>query len=126
MSNVAGRINGNNAFTLGRGWTAELTGWIKTPAVQVLNRSPWLGSLDTGVQKAMSPVLKLKLTVQDVFHSNRFAGVMNVPGKFSSDTGFYLDTRVALLNLTYSFGNQQVKAARQRRTGSEDETRRAN
>lgn len=126
VSNIAGRINGNNAFTLGRGWTAELTGWIKTPAVQVLDRSPWLGSMDLGLQKTMSPVLKLKLSLQDVFHSNRFASVVNVPGKFSSDGGFHLDTRIALLNLTYSFGNQKLKATRQRRTGSDDETRRAN
>ncbi|GAB3942161.1 outer membrane beta-barrel family protein [Spirosoma harenae] len=126
VSNVAGRINGNNAFTLGRGWTAELTGWIKTPAVQVLDRSPWLGSLDLGLQRAVSPVLKLKLSVQDVFHSNRFASAMSVPGKFSSDGSFYMDTRVLLVNLTYSFGNQKVKAVRQRRSGSDDETRRAN
>lgn len=126
VSNIAGRINGNNAFTLGGGWTAELTGWVKTPAVQVLDRSPWLGSLDMGLQRAVSPVLKLKLSVQDVFHSNRFASILNVPGKFSADGGFRLDTRVALLNLTYSFGNQKLKGARQRKTGSDDETRRAN
>ena len=126
IRNWAGRVNASNAFTLGRGWTAELTGWLKTPAMQVLDRSPWLGSIDTGVQKIMSPVLKLKLSVQDVFHSDRFARTMAVPGKFSSDAGFRLDTRVALVNLTYSFGNQQVKASRQRQTGSEDETRRTN
>lgn len=126
ITNWAGRINANNAFTLGQGWTAELTGWLKTPAVQVLDRSPWLGSVDTGVQKTMSPVLKLKLSVQDIFHSNRYLSQMDVPGKFSSNAGFRLDTRVALLNVTYSFGNQQVKAARQRQTGSEEENRRAN
>ena len=94
--------------------------------MQVLDRSPWLGSVDTGVQKTMSPVLKLKLSVQDIFHSNRYLSQMDVPGKFSSNAGFRLDTRVALLNVTYSFGNQQVKAARQRQTGSEEENRRAN
>ena len=36
------------------------------------------------------------------------------------------DTRVTLLNLTYAFGNQKLKGKRQRRIGSDDETRRSN
>lgn len=64
IQNVAGRFNGNNAFTLGKGWTAELNGWVSTPAVNGIWRSPWLGALDTGVQKAVSSALKLKFSVQ--------------------------------------------------------------
>jgi hypothetical protein len=37
-----------------------------------------------------------------------------------------MDTRVAMLNLTYSFGNQQLKGMRQRRIGSEEEMQRTN
>ncbi len=125
IQNVAGRLNGNNAFTLGHGWTAELNGWVATPSVTGIWRSPWLGALDTGVQKAVSSVLKLKLSVQDVFHTNRFRPSVETPN--GNQTGVLtFDTRVALLNLTYSFGNQKLKGERQRRTGSDDETRRAN
>lgn len=125
INNVAGRLNGNNAFTLGHGWTAELNGWISTPAVNGIFTSPWLGALDTGIQKSVSSALKLKFSVQDVFHTNRFRPMVNTPGT-SQQVVLTFDTRVALLNLTYSFGNQQVKAARQRATSSDDETRRAN
>ena len=125
IQNVAGRLNGNNAFTLGHGWTAELNGWVSTPAVNGIWSLPWLGALDTGIQKAVSPVLKLKFSVQDVFHTNRFRPSVSTPT--GNQVGVLtFDTRIALLNLTYSFGNQKLKAARQRRTGSDDETRRAN
>jgi hypothetical protein len=125
VQNIAGRLNGNNAFTLGHGWTAELNGWISTPAVNGIWRTPWLGAMDTGVQKTVSSSLKLKFSVQDVFHTNRFRpSVETVNGRQAGVLTF--DTRVALLNLTYSFGNQKLKGERQRRTGSDDETRRAN
>ena len=125
IQNVAGRLNGNNAFTLGHGWTAELNGWVSTPAVNGIWRTPWLGALDTGVQKAVSSVLKLKFSMQDVFHTNRFRPSVETPS--GNQTGVLtFDTRVALLSLTYSFGNQKLKGERQRRTGSDDETRRAN
>lgn len=125
IENVAGRVNANNAFTLGHGWTAELNGWVSTPAVNGIWQSPWLGALDTGVQKAVSPVFKLKLSVQDALHTNRFIGTTNVLSYYGT-TRLTFDTRVALLNLTYSFGNQKLKGERQRKTGSDDETRRAN
>ena len=125
IQNVAGRLNGNNAFTLGHGWTAELNGWVSTPAVNGIWQSPWLGALDAGVQKAVSSVFKLKFSVQDVLHTNRFIGTTNVLS-YSGTTRLTFDTRVALLNLTYSFGNQKLKGERQRKTGSDDETRRAN
>ncbi len=125
IKNIAGRLNGNNALTLGKGWTAEVNGWISTPAVRGIWASPWLGALDTGIQKAVSSDLKLKLSVQDVFHTNRFRPSVNAPN--AKQVGVLtFDTRVALLNLTYNFGNQKLKGERQRRTGSEDETNRAN
>ncbi|GAB3317119.1 outer membrane beta-barrel family protein [Larkinella ripae] len=125
VQNVAGRLNGNNAFTLGKGWTAELNGWVSTPSVNGIWRSPWLGALDAGLQKAISPVFKCKFSLQDIFHTNFFRP--SVETATTTQVGFMkFDTRVALLNLTYSFGNQKLKGERQRRSASEDESRRAN
>ncbi|MBD2756368.1 outer membrane beta-barrel family protein [Spirosoma validum] len=125
IDNVAGRINGNNAFTLGHGWTAELNGWVSTPAVNGIWSTPWMGALDTGVQKVVSSALKVKFSFQDVFHTNLFRPSVNTPN--GNQVGHLMfDTRVAMLNLTYTFGNQKLKGERQRSTGSDDETRRAN
>lgn len=95
-------------------------------ATQFLNTSPWLGSMDIGVQKAVSKALKVKFSLQDVFYTNRYVANMNVPGRLVSNALVQWDSRVALLNVSYTFGNQKVKAARQRRTGSEEESSRAN
>ncbi|NIJ54423.1 outer membrane beta-barrel family protein [Dyadobacter arcticus] len=125
IENISGRLNGNNAFTLGKRWTAELNGWVSTPSVNGIWSSPWLGAMDFGLQRTVTSTLKLKLSVQDVFHSNRYRPRIDTPSSKQSGV-LTFDTRVALLNITYSFGNQQVKAARQRRLSSDEESRRTN
>ncbi|MGA0557029.1 outer membrane beta-barrel protein [Larkinella sp. VNQ87] len=125
VRNVSGRINANNALTLGRGWTAEMTGWVNTPALNGIWRQAWQGSLDAGVQKTVNTRLKVKISVQDLLHTNQFISAINV-ADYRSTGRIRFDTRMVLLNLTYSFGNQQLKSERQRRTASEDETRRTN
>ncbi len=125
VQQVMGRLNASSALTLGRGWTAEATGWLATPAVYAIFRSPWLGTLDLGVQKSLGSQWKAKLSVQDVFHTNQIRGWLRTP-EFQFEHQIRMDTRVAMLSLSYAFGNQQLKAARQRRTASEDETQRAN
>jgi hypothetical protein len=121
---VAGRLNGTNAITLGKGWSAELSGWVSTPGVNAIWRSPWLGSLDAGLQKDWGK-WKAKLSAQDLLHTNQILGTIKASG-FYNDTRIAMDTRVIMLNIMYSFGNQQLKSARQRKTGSEEEMQRTN
>lgn len=125
VEQLSGRMNASNSFVFGKGWTAELTGWLRTPAVYALTKSPWLGSLDAGVQKSFGSKLKANLSAQDVFYSNRIRGNINVP-EFRQQTRLAFDTRVVMLSFTYTFGNNQLKGIRQRKTGSEDETQRTN
>ena len=96
-----------------------------TPATVAMARMPWLGSLDVGLQKLLSANWKAKFSLQDVFHTNRFENRIQA-ADFSTTTGFSMDSRIAMLNLTYTFSNQQLKGNRQRRIGSEEETQRAN
>ena len=123
--NFSGRININNGFTLVKGWTAELNGWINTPRLTVVSKIFWSGSVDFGLQKSVSSNLKIKFSMQDIFHTIRINGTQNAPDNYQR-VRMNFDTRVALLSLTYNFGNQQLKASRQRRTGSEEEAGRAN
>ncbi len=120
-----GRFNGSTTFTFGKGWSAELSGWVSTPRRNVFVRSPWQGTLDAGIQKTLSNRLKAKLSLQDVFHSNQVIAHIHT-STYKRDVRIRFDTRIALLNLTYSFGNQQLKGVRQRKTGSEDELQRTN
>lgn len=125
VEQISGRLNNANAFVLGKGWTAEMSGRISTPAVNALMRSPWLGTMDIGVQKSFPKNWKVKLSLQDAFHTNRFIGRINVP-EFQSSIRITTDSRIAMLNITWSFGNQQLKNSRQRKTASEEEIQRAN
>jgi hypothetical protein len=117
------RINGSNTFVLGKGWTAELSGWINTPTRTAIFISPWIGTVDAGLQKSIRSNLKARLTVQDAFKTNRWALRGGATG-FEQDVSIRFDSRVAMLNLTYNFGNQQIKSIRQRKTASEEEMQR--
>jgi hypothetical protein len=125
VQQIAGRLNASNSFVFGKGWTGELGGWLSTPAVYALSKTPWLGSLDAGVQKTFNPKWKAKLSLQDVLHTNRALFRIDAPG-FRSKGSIVFDTRVVMLNVTYSFGNQQLKGSRQRKTAAEEEIQRTN
>lgn len=125
VEQISSRLNMSNTFAFQKGWTGELTGWISSPSIQALARSPWLGSLDIGIQKSFGPKFKARLSVQDVFQTNKIIGKIDVPG-FKLDYKLQLDTRVAMINFTYTLGNQDLKAARQRKLGSEEESQRTN
>ena len=125
VQQASGRLNGASAFTLGKGWTAEMTGWLNTPSVNAIARSPWRGSVDAGIQRSFGSKLKAKFSVQDLLHTNQILNRIETPD-FTSNVRIRFDTRVALLNLTYTFGNQKLKGERQRRSGSDEETKRAN
>lgn len=124
---LSARINLNNGFTFGKGWSAELNGFLNTPKmVNVIQTNPWMGSADVGIQKSVSAALKLKLSLQDVFHSNFGGGKVSLINNSVTVVRIYRDTRIALLTLNYAFGNQQLKASKQRKAASEEETKRAN
>ena len=123
--NLSARLSINNGFMFGKGWTAELNGWVNSPTVKAVQKSTWLGMVDLGLQKAVLPQAKLKLSVQNVFFNLLDNNTIVTPNSFQSAI-VNMDSRVAMLNFSYTFGNQKVKDSRQRRTGAEEESRRAN
>ena len=125
IAQFSGQLNASNSFIFGKGWTGELTGWARTPSVEAFFHYRWVGTMDVGIQKVIGSNLKAKLSMQDVWHTNKFRG-KNITPEFTSDVNLRFDTRIVMLNLTYSFGNQQLKGVRQRKTGSEDERQRTN
>lgn len=125
VQQFAGRLNLSNALVFGKGWTGEWGGWLNSPSLRAVQKTPWLGSLDAGVQKVLNTRWKTKLSVQDVLHTNQIRFTIDAPG-FTSRGSIVIDTRVVLLNVTYSFGNQQLKGSRQRKTAAEEEVQRTN
>jgi hypothetical protein len=125
VEQFTGRFNGSNSIILGKEWTAEASGWVSTPGVYAIFHVPWLGSLDLGIQKKLNPNMRLKLSAQDVLYTNRARAWASVAG-FDQRVHIKFDTRVFMLTLTCSFGNQKVKGERQRKTASEEEVQRTN
>ncbi|MEN9300087.1 MAG: hypothetical protein RLZZ429_2400 [Bacteroidota bacterium] len=114
-----------HTFTLGKGYNAELSGWFSGPNVWGATwRTKSLGGLDLGFQKQ---ILKkqgtLKLSVTDIFFTNPWTATSNFGGLFINGRG-QNESRTVRLSFSWRFGNNQVKAARQRQTGLESEAKR--
>lgn len=122
---LSGRLNVTNSMMFGKGWRGELSGWLNTPAVNAMFWSPWRGSLDAGIQKSFNEKWKAKLSMQDLLHTNQYISYGEAAG-FIQNYRIRFDSRVVMLSLSYAFGNQKLKRARQRKTGSEEEMKRTN
>ena len=114
-----------NTFKVAKKTTLELSGFYTSPSIwQGTFKSKAMGGVDVGIQQT---VLKskgtLKATVTDVFHTMQWGGTSDFAGQYLKTTGGW-ESRQFRLNFTYRFGNAQVKAARQRKTATEDENKR--
>jgi iron complex outermembrane recepter protein len=112
-------------FNMGKTWTGELSGWYVSPNIwQGYSKSSKMWSMDAGLQKSIwKGAGNLKVAVSDIFQSMRWKGVSNFAGQYIVATGGW-ESRLLKLNLTWKFGNNQVKAARQHQTGAEEESKR--
>ena len=83
-----------------------------------------MASGDMGIQKAIKSAWKIKFSLSDFTHTDWVNAKINTP-QLTNKVVIKFDSRVALLSVTYNFGNQQIKN-RQRKSGSEDELKRIN
>ncbi|MFN4144515.1 MAG: outer membrane beta-barrel protein [Runella sp.] len=125
ISQFGATISMNNSFTLPKGYTAELSGFWNSPTQYNLLQARAQGQISMGVAKSFwNKKGSLRLNVNDIFFLNRFAGSVKY-----QDIDFRVlsrwESRQARVSFTYRFGNQQVKAARQRSTSTEDLRNRA-
>ncbi|GAB3425421.1 outer membrane beta-barrel protein [Niabella aquatica] len=113
------------SYKFAKTWTAELTGLYVSPSIwQGIFQSKSMGFVDAGLQKS---VFKgkgtIKTSVSDIFKTMHFRGDANYAGAVNR-IGANWESRQFKVNFTYRFGSSQVKAARQRKTGLEEENRR--
>lgn len=108
-----------------KAWTAEVSTLYISPFIwQGLFKGKAMGFVDAGLQKT---ILKgkgtLKASVSDVFKTMRFRGESNYAGALNRVTAAW-EARQFKANFTYRFGSAQIKSARQRKTGLEEENKR--
>jgi len=99
----------------------EVSGYYLTKFLNEFITIDNLGSLNFAVQKTiLNKKGKLSLNVNDILFSDKVSAVIQYR---EIDLHFkqYYESRNARLSFSYSFGNQKLKAARTRKTASEDE-----
>lgn len=116
-----------NSFKLGKGWTGEVSGFYNSPTIwQGTFEMDGMYSIDGGIQKTIFKGKgNVKATVSDIFKTLKFKGETTFAGQRNVASGNW-ESRQFKINFSYRFGSMQVKAARQRKTGVEDESQRAN
>lgn len=116
---------GQNNFTLPKGFQLEISGWYSSPSVwggTYETRS--LGSLDAAVQKKFfKDQLNLRVAVSDIFFTSPWQGDTRFGNVFIRGNGGW-ESRQFRVNLSYNFGSKEVKSARKRNTGIDDENKR--
>jgi len=84
-----------------------------------------MGMVDAGLSKTLfKNKATLKASVGDIFQTMKWSGSSNFAGVNSTFNG-QGEMPQFKLNFNYRFGNSQVKAARQRKSGVDEETKRA-
>ncbi len=123
---TSGTLFGQNTFTLKNGFTGEISGFYNAPTVWAGTfKSDAMGGIDLGIQKKLfNDNGNLKLSFTDCLHTMKWRGVSNYSGANLIASGYW-DSQLFRTTFTYRFGNKQVKQARERQTGSEEESKRA-
>ncbi|MBD2700470.1 outer membrane beta-barrel protein [Spirosoma sp. BT702] len=118
-------LNSTSTFTLGRGWTADLSGRYQSRELYGFLDIRPLGQLNVAVQKSMwGKKGTLRMNVTDIFYTNPVhatAAYANYVERFNQRQ----DTRIATASFTYRFGSDTIAPSRRRTGGAEDEKRRA-
>jgi hypothetical protein len=112
--------NGNNQFTLSKTWSAELSGFYDSGGTYGQFVTIPKGMLNAAIQKKiLNNKGSIKLNMRDIFHTFSPSGtITNIVGANATFHNF-LDTQVATLAFTYSFG-KSTNVPQKRETGGAD------
>jgi len=115
-----------NSFTLNKkGTRAELSGWFNGPSVWggTWKTKP-MGSVDIGfLQPIMKNKASIKFSVTDIFFTSYWRATSDYGGLYINGRG-QQESRTFRVSFSWRFGSNEVKAARQRKTGLETEANR--
>lgn len=113
------------SFSLGRDYTAEISGWFNGPSVWggTWKTKPQ-GGVDVGLQKQfLQKKASIKIAATDIFHTAPWSATNDFGGLYIKGGGSW-ESQTFRVNLSWRFGNSLVKSSRQRQTGLESESKR--
>ena len=114
------------SFTLGKDYTAEVSGWYNGPGVWgATGTIEGMGSMDIGLQKQLlKKKATIKITATDIFATAQTWNLHSNFGGLDFKGNGNNESRTIRLSFTYRFGSNQIKSARQRQTSLEKESKR--
>jgi outer membrane receptor protein involved in Fe transport len=117
-------LNINNSFSIGKGWTAEVSGFYNYKNIQQLTLSYPMGQINFGLAKnnLLKGKASIRLNARDPFGWMRFKGLTQY-GNIDISMINRFDSRQYGVNFTYRFGKQQGQS-RRRNSATEEEQRR--
>ncbi|MEP6466502.1 MAG: TonB-dependent receptor [Parafilimonas sp.] len=118
-------VYAQQTFKIAKATSLELSGFYSSPSIwQGTFKSGAIWSVDGGVQQTFfKGKATAKLSVTDIFQTLRWSGVSDFAGQYLRVNGGN-ESRQLRISFLYRFGSSQVKAARQRKTGAEEESQR--
>jgi iron complex outermembrane receptor protein len=125
MDVFAYNLYGQMAYKINDWLSAEVSGWYTSPSIwQGTFRSIAMGGVDAGIQaRVLKGKGNLKLSMGDLFNTMKWGGSSNFAAQDVKAYGRW-ESQQFRINFTYNFGNNKIKT-RQRKTASEEESRRA-
>lgn len=106
-------------------WAGEVSGYYTSPSIyQGTFKVNALWMVDAGLQKTIFKGNgNIKFAVTDIFKGLQYVAKSDFAGQSIRASGQY-ESRQFKVNLSWRFGSNQVKAARQRKLGTEEEIKR--
>jgi hypothetical protein len=125
VRNLAYNIFTSQNFTLKKGWTAEASMWYNSANIEGTFSGKALYAVNGGFSKTFwDKKASLRFTVNDIFATAKWRGETKFGGVDMKIRNRW-DGRQARVNFVYRFGNQNVKASRNRQTATSAEQKRA-
>ena len=117
-------FNINNNFTIGKGWSGEISGWYRYKTIEQLSLSYPMAQMNFGLAK--NNLLKgkgsLRLTARDPFNWQKYKALTKYGTVDISLTNRW-DNRQYGINFTYRFGKQQQQQRRRASATAEEQSR---
>lgn len=115
-----------SSFTLPKNFGIQVSGFYSSPGIwgaNFMTRRFW--GVETGVTKKLFQERgMLKLGLSDIFFTMQWSGEMTYGALYNRGGGGW-ESRQIKASYTHTFGNTNVKGARKRATGLDDEQKRA-
>ncbi|PJE45888.1 MAG: TonB-dependent receptor [Sediminibacterium sp.] len=108
-------------FSLGKNWNADISGWYNFQNATTIYQSKALGSINLGVsKKILKEKATIKFAISDLLNTQRWEQTATT-STLDLRTYRKWESRNIAISFSYRFGNNKIKTARERETGSSAE-----